>query len=109
LHAAIDDDREYFKKRHWEQAHKDENINKYAEMIVRKDHEKARNFLRQMKETKGKDLPQNTSQISLIVHFSISAHLTMSCIKMSKYYFDAPPLDQSFMHDSESWQHQYNW
>ncbi len=67
--------REYYKKRHWEQAHKDEQEGQYVTMIVRKDHEKAKNFLRQMKEnkkprvtsqnekTKEKDhLPQNTAR-----------------------------------------------
>jgi hypothetical protein len=65
--------REYYKKRHWEQAHKDEQEGQYVTMIVRKDLEKAKNFLRQMRENKKprvtsqnektKDhLPQNTAR-----------------------------------------------
>jgi hypothetical protein len=51
--------REYYKNRHWEQAHKDEQEGQYVTMIVRKDHEKAKNFLRQIKENKK---PRVTSQ-----------------------------------------------
>ena len=52
--------REYYKRRHWEQAHKDEKKDMYSKMIVRRDHEKARNFLLQKKEqNKMKNSPKS--------------------------------------------------
>ena len=58
--AELTRGREYYKKRHWEQAHKDEKEDMYSKMIVGRDHEKARNFLSQKKEqNKMKDAPRS--------------------------------------------------
>ena len=57
--AELTRGRDYYKKRHWDQAHKDEKADMYLQMIVRKDHEKARNFIIQKKEqSKMKSTPK---------------------------------------------------
>ncbi len=50
--------RDSYKKRHWEQSHKEDKTNRYKNMIVPKNHERARALLKE--RASSKNLPSTS-------------------------------------------------